>query len=121
MDESNRQISFKESTTSLSVAIGTLGSPLGPHLESDLVTDLNSGTAPIAIMDESDRWISLNCLIKSVILLLAVIGALCSPLGPYPERYLTTDLYSVSTQIVIKTSLITGSVSDDFKKDTTSL
>jgi hypothetical protein len=45
MDESDRQINFnnlKKSVTSLSAAIGALGSPLGPHLESDLVTYLYS-------------------------------------------------------------------------------
>jgi hypothetical protein len=43
MDESNHQINFnnlKKSATSLSAVIGALGSHLGPHLESDLVTDL---------------------------------------------------------------------------------
>jgi hypothetical protein len=29
--------------------IGALGSPLGPHLESDLKTDIYSGSTPIAI------------------------------------------------------------------------
>jgi hypothetical protein len=53
MDESDCQINFnilKKSTTSLSVAIRALGSPLGPHLESDLVTDLYFGSTPIANM-----------------------------------------------------------------------
>jgi hypothetical protein len=52
MDEFDRQINFnslKKSTTSLSVTIGALGSPLGPHSESDLVTDLYSVSTPIAI------------------------------------------------------------------------
>jgi hypothetical protein len=54
MDESDRQInfnSFKKSATSLSAAIGALGSPLTPHPESDLVTDLYTGSTPIAKMD----------------------------------------------------------------------
>jgi hypothetical protein len=49
------------------------------------------------------------------------IDALGSPLGPHPERDLATDLYSSSTLIVIKTSAIVGSVSDNLKKATTSL
>jgi hypothetical protein len=43
MDEFDRQINFnslKKSTTSLSATIRALGSPLEPHPESDLVTDL---------------------------------------------------------------------------------
>jgi hypothetical protein len=43
MDEFDHQINFnrlKKSATSLSAAIGALGSPLGPHIETDLVTDL---------------------------------------------------------------------------------
>jgi hypothetical protein len=57
MDESDRQINFnslKKSTTSLSAVIGALGSPLGPHPESDLVTDLYSASTLIANMDRSD-------------------------------------------------------------------
>jgi hypothetical protein len=56
MDESDRQINFnslKKSVTSLSAAIGALDSPLGPHLESDLVTDLYSASSPIADMHRS--------------------------------------------------------------------
>jgi hypothetical protein len=52
MDRSGCQISFnriKKSVISLSVAIGVLDSPLGPHIESDLETDLYSGSTPIAI------------------------------------------------------------------------
>jgi hypothetical protein len=52
MDESDRQINFnslKKSVTSLSAVIGALGSYLGPHTESDLVTDLYSVSTPIAI------------------------------------------------------------------------
>jgi hypothetical protein len=45
---------------SLSAVIGASGSPLGPHLESDLATDLYSGSTPIAIKDESNRQISLR-------------------------------------------------------------
>jgi hypothetical protein len=47
MDESNYRISFnnlKKSTSSLPAVIGALGSPLGPHPESDLATDLYSGS-----------------------------------------------------------------------------
>jgi hypothetical protein len=56
MGESDRQTNFnslKKSTTSLSAAIGALCSPLGPHPESDLVTDLYSGSTLIANMDMS--------------------------------------------------------------------
>jgi hypothetical protein len=52
MDEFDRQIncnSLKKSATSLSVVIEALSSPLGPQPESDLVTDLYSGSTPIAI------------------------------------------------------------------------
>jgi hypothetical protein len=50
-----------------------------------------------------------------------LIGALGSPLGPRPESDIQTGLYSVSTPIAIKTSLIAGSISHNFKKATTSL
>jgi hypothetical protein len=56
MDESDCQINFnrlKKYATSLSVAIGALSSRLGPHTESDLVTDLYSGSTPIAIKTSS--------------------------------------------------------------------
>jgi hypothetical protein len=56
IDESDGQINFnslKKSATSLSAAIGALGSPLGPHPESDLETDLYSGSTPIAIKTSS--------------------------------------------------------------------
>jgi hypothetical protein len=88
--------------TSLSAAIRALGSPLRPHLESDLPTDLYSCSTPIAIMDESDHHISFNLLTKSAISLSVAIGASGSPLGPHPERDLATDLYSDSTPIAIK-------------------
>jgi hypothetical protein len=124
MDESDRQINFnslKKYVTSLSAVIGALGSPLGPHPESGLVIYLYSVSTPIANMDRSGCQISFNNLNKSVISLSAMIGALDSPLGPHPESDLETDLYSISTPIAIKTSLITESVIDDFKKSTTSL
>jgi hypothetical protein len=111
MDESDRQINFnslKKSVTSLSTAIGALGSPLGPHSESDLETDPYSGSIPIANMDRFGCQISFNSLNKSVISLSAVIGALGSPLGPHPKSDLETDLYSGSTPIAIKMSLIIG-------------
>jgi hypothetical protein len=87
MNESDHQINFnnlKKYVTSLSAAIGALVSPLGPHPESDLETDLYSGSAPIANMDRSDCQISFNSLNKSVISLLAAIGVLGSPLVPHP-------------------------------------
>jgi hypothetical protein len=121
MDESNRQINFnslKKFATSLSVAIRALGSPLGPHPESDLVTYLYSVSTPIANMDMSDCQISFNSLNRSVISLSVAIGALGSPLGPHPESDLETDLYSGSTSIAIKMSLIAVSILYDFKKST---
>jgi hypothetical protein len=124
MDESDRQInlnSLKKSVTSLSMVIGALSSPLGHYPESDLVTDLYSGSTPIANMNMSGCQISFNSLNKSLISLSAMIGALSSPLGPNPESGVETDLYSGSTSIAIKRSLIDGSVLDDFKKSTTSL
>jgi hypothetical protein len=124
MDESDRQINFnslKKYVTSLLAVIGALDSPLGSHPEIDLVTDLYSRSTPIANMDRSDCQNSFNSLNKSVISLSTMIGALDSPLGPHPESGLETDLYSGSTTIVIKTSLIVGSVLDNFKKSTTSL
>jgi hypothetical protein len=56
-----------------------------------------------------------------MILLSAAIGTSNSPLGPNSESDIVTDLYSDSTLISIKTILIVGSASDDFKKYTTSL
>jgi hypothetical protein len=111
MYESDHQINFnslKKSATPLLAAIGALGSPLGPHPESDLETDLYSGSTPIANMDISSCQISFNSLNKSVISLSAVIGALDSSLGPHPESDLETYLYSNSTPIAIKMSPITG-------------
>jgi hypothetical protein len=124
LDESDHQINFnslKKSATSLSVTTGALNSPLGPHLESDLVTDLYFGSTPIANIDRSGCQISFNGLNKSVISLSTMIGALGSPLGPHPESGLEIDLYSGSTPIAIKTSPIARSILDDFKKFTTSL
>jgi hypothetical protein len=123
-DESDRQINYnnlKKSATSLPAVIGALDSPLGPHPESDIFTDLYSDSTPIANMDMSDCHISFNNLNKSVISLSATIEALRSPLGPHTESDLETDLYSGSTPIAIKMSSITGSVLDDFKKSITSL
>jgi hypothetical protein len=77
MDEFDRQINFnslKKSVTSLSAVIETLGSPLGPHPESDIVTYLYSDSTPKANMGRSGCQISFNRLNKSVISLSAVIG-----------------------------------------------
>jgi hypothetical protein len=82
--------------------IRALGSPLGPHPESDLPADLYSGSTLIAIMDESDRRISFNLLTKFVNSLSAVIGASDSPLGLRSKKDLATDLHSGSTPIAIK-------------------
>jgi hypothetical protein len=124
IDKSNHRISFnilKKFVTSLSAVIGALGSTLGPHPERDLATDLYSVSTPLVIIDEFDRQISFNGLKKFVTSLSAAIRALGSPLGPRPERDLAIHLYSGSTPISIKMSLIAGSVSEDFKKATTSL
>jgi hypothetical protein len=102
---------LKKSATSLSVTIGTLGYPLAPHLESNLVTYLYSDSTTIANMDESGWQNSFNSLNKSLISLSAVVGALGSPLTPYTESDLEIDLYSASTPIAIKTSPIVGSAS----------
>jgi gamma-glutamylcysteine synthetase len=88
MDESDHQINFnslKKFVTSLSAAIGALGSPLGPHPESDLVTDLYSGSTPIANMDRPGCQINFNSLNKSVISLSTTIGTLGSLLGPHQK------------------------------------
>jgi hypothetical protein len=111
MDEPDRQINFnslKEFVTSFSVRIGALGSPLGPHPESDLITYLYSVSTPIANMYKSGCQISFNSLNKSVISLSAAIGALGYSLGPHPESDLEIDLYSGSTPIAIKMNPITG-------------
>jgi hypothetical protein len=111
MDESDHQINcnnLKKSATSLSVMIGALDSALVSHPKSDLETYLYSSSTLIANMDMLGCQISFNSLNKSVISLSAVIGALGSPLGPHPESDLEIDLYSVSTPIAIKTSLIAG-------------
>jgi hypothetical protein len=124
MDESDLQINFnnlKKYVTSLSAVIGAFGSPLRPHPESDLVTDPYCSSTPIANMDRSGCQISFNSLNKFVISLSSAIGTLGSPLGPHLESDLKIDLCSNSTSIAIKTSPITGSVLDDFKKSTTSL
>jgi hypothetical protein len=88
-----------KSTTSLSAEIGALASPLGHHPESDLATDLYSGSTPIVIMDGSDHRISFNSLKKFVTSLSVAIGALGSPLRPHPESGIAIDLYSSSTPI----------------------
>jgi hypothetical protein len=80
-EQLQERLHLKKSVTSLPAAIGALESPLGPHLESDLTTDLYSTSTSIAIMDESDRRISFNLLTKSTISLSAAIGAVTS----YPE------------------------------------
>jgi hypothetical protein len=85
--------------TSLLATMGALGSPLGPHTESDLATYLYFGSTPITIMDESDHRISFNYLKKSATSLPMVIGAFGSPLVPHPESDLAIDLSYGSTPI----------------------
>jgi hypothetical protein len=101
-EQLQERISLMRSVTLLPASIRALGSSLGSHPESDLATNLYSGSTPIANMDESDCWISFNRLNKSVILLSATIGASSSPLGPHLEIDLAIDLYSASTPLAIK-------------------
>jgi hypothetical protein len=110
-EQLQEHLRLKKSVTSLSAVIGALGSPLGPHPESDLVTELYSNSTLIANMNESGCQISFNSLNKSVISLSAVIEALGSPLGPHPESDLETYLYSGSTPIAIKMSPVVRSAS----------
>jgi hypothetical protein len=84
------------------VVIGALDSPLLPHPESDLDIDLYFGSTLIAIIGESDRWISFNLLNKSMTSFSVVIGTLGSPLKLRLERDLATDLHSGSTSIAMK-------------------
>jgi hypothetical protein len=66
-EQLQERLHLKKSTTSLSAAIGTFGSPLAPHPESDLAIDLYYVSVPIANMDELNRRISFNLLNKSTI------------------------------------------------------
>jgi hypothetical protein len=93
---------LKKFATSLLAAIGASGSSLPLHLESDLATDLYSGSTLIANMDESDHQVSFNLLNKVVISLSVMIRAADSPLGPHPKRDLATHLHYGSTPIAIK-------------------
>jgi hypothetical protein len=54
-EQLQERLRLKKSTTLLPAAMGALGSPLGPHSESDLGTNLYSVSTLIANMDESDR------------------------------------------------------------------
>jgi hypothetical protein len=101
-EQLQEHLCLKKFVASLSAVIGALGSPLVPHPESDLPTNLYFGATLIAITDESNPRISFNLLKKSTISLLEVIGASGSPLGSRPERDLATDLYSGSIPIAIK-------------------
>jgi hypothetical protein len=114
-------VHIKKAAISLPAVIGALGSPLISHPESDLAIDLYSDSTLIANMDGFDCQISFNSLNKYVTSLSMTIGASDAPLGSHLKSDIATDLYSTSTMIAIKTSLITGSVSDDFKKSATSL
>jgi hypothetical protein len=81
--------------------IRALSSPLGPNLESDLATDLYSGSTLIANMDESDYRFIINRFKESVTLLSAMIGVLNSPLELHPKSDLDTYIYFGSTTIAI--------------------
>jgi hypothetical protein len=72
-EQIQERLRLKKFTTSLPAVIGALGSPLGPHQESDLVSYQNSGSTLIANMDESDPQISFNNLKKFAISLSEVI------------------------------------------------
>jgi hypothetical protein len=119
-EQLQERLHLKKIMTSLSEVIGALGSPLGPHPKkrSSYISILFLYSD--SYQNEFGRRISFNSK-KFVISLSTTIVTLSSPLGPRLERVLTTDIYSVSTPMSIKMSLITGSISDDFKKATTSL
>jgi hypothetical protein len=99
MDESDRRISFNilnNFVISLSAAIGASGSPLGPHPERDLATDLHSGSTPITIKDESNRRIRFRWLQEIYnITTRSDQGIGLSSRNPF-EKDLATDLYSGS-------------------------
>jgi hypothetical protein len=61
-EQLQERLCLKKTVASLSAMIGALDSPLEPHLESDIATDLYSVSTPIANMDESDHRIILNLL-----------------------------------------------------------
>jgi hypothetical protein len=48
------------SVSLLTAAIGALGSPLGPRLETDLTTDLYSPSTLIACYDETDLQVNIK-------------------------------------------------------------
>jgi hypothetical protein len=104
-EQLQEHLRLKEFVSSLLVTIGALGSPLGPHLKSNLAIDLYSNSTPIANKDESDCRFSFNLLNKSMISLLASIGALGSPLRSRTERDLAIYLYFSSTSIASKDAL----------------
>jgi hypothetical protein len=81
---------------------------IGFEFPRSLKKSVTSLPAAIAIMDESDHQINFNSLKISTTTLSAVIGALDSSLRPHPESDLETYLYSGSTPIAIKMSLIVG-------------
>jgi hypothetical protein len=101
-EQLQERVRLKKYATSLPATIGALGSPLGPHPESDLAIDLYSCSTLMANMDESDHRINFNLLTKSAISLSAVIGASDSPLRPRLKRDLAIDLQSDYTPIAIK-------------------
>jgi hypothetical protein len=104
MDESDHRISFNLLTKFailLSATIGASDSPLGPHPERDLATDIYSDSTPIAIKDESNQRIRFRRL---------------------PEIYnittrsdLATDLYSGSTLAVHYDEIGSSDCSELFK------
>jgi hypothetical protein len=64
-EQQQERLCLKKSVTSLLAVIRALRSSLVPHPDSDLGTDLYSGSTLIANMDESDHCISFNLLNKS--------------------------------------------------------
>jgi hypothetical protein len=83
MDMSGCQISFNslnKSVISLSATIGALGSPLGPHPESDVEAYLYSGSTPIAIKTSPIVGSILDDFKKSIISL--QIYTLAQPSSP---------------------------------------
>jgi hypothetical protein len=99
MDESSHRISFnslKKFTISLSAVIGALGSPLGPHPESDLATDLYSASTPIAIKTSPIAESVSDNFKKSITSVQEVIKTSGSPPGTPQKIDLATYLYSGS-------------------------
>jgi hypothetical protein len=126
-EQLQERLYLKKDMTSLPAVIRALSSPLGPHPENDLLTNLYSISTPIAIMDESDHRISFNLLTKSAISLSEAIRfrrlkeiynvttKSDSPPGTPPKIYLATELYSASALAAHYDEIGPSDYSDLFK------